>query len=278
MNLKDRLIIAKQNNITSENKENLLDISDIFVNADETSDILRSIFSDNKNVIFMSDRSIGNDVYINFIQLLIKEKQVHLLETCEENLLSSSKINVIRNQALKDCVKLYEASIAGYYSIAAILKLNNNNNVIDKIKSVIALNHPNLTENNINLLIKESQYTYVWAEKYNGKLIISCIFETNDGNTIQVRYSYFNNDFQNNKTEEEKKEKTKSIDEELLNYSSAKIIQEKNKQEENIQQHEENPIPQTNTEKNVENEKISNKVNKYKLLREKVLAKRNKQF
>ena len=274
MNLKDRLVIAKQNNNAVENTEEVLDISDIFVNANETSEILRSIFSDNKNVIFMSDRGIDNENFIKFLQALIKEKQVHILEKCEENLLSTSKINVIKNQSLKDCVKLYEASIAGYSSIVAILKLNNNNNIIDKIKSVIALNYPNLTEKNINLLIKEAQYTYVWAEKYNGKLIISCIFEANDGNDVLVKYSYFNNSILNTVTEKNEKKETKLIDEELLNYSPKEIVVQETEQEENIQPDEE--LPQQITETSTENEKTPKKVNKYKLLREKVLAKRNK--
>ena len=294
MNLKDRLVISKQNITANQNgtaeKGNIPE----FKNALEVSDIVKSLITNKKNLIFVSNRETDKAIIIKFIKNTVPSAY-NTTESFDENLVNSGKINIIKNASIKDIVKVFEAAISGYKQFICLFYINKNNQIKDKLGALIAINYPPLSDKNIITLMSCSDSVIITIENKDDTVIISEIIEMNDSYEINTMYSYDNQEKQQKKKlkknpepkeqiieEKEsaaevieqpvKKQKIKNIliDEELLNYEASDHIVDNNTPdiiEEEIQN-------DTADETQISSEPAK-KVNKYKLLKEKIKSKQH---
>ncbi len=303
MNLKDRLDNIKNTNQISIKEEistdTYFDINNIFVNYDKISGILFSIINQKKNIIFISDNSVDKNIIVSLMQSVLGSYDIEILNSIDENIYNlCTKIKFISDSSIIQIVKIFEYIIYGYSSFISLFNLANDENIINKLKTVIAVNFRNLTEENINTLIGCSDSFFVSIEKdEDGLFLVSKVQKINYIENIislDVIYDYKNADknVEQKFVEEAKPENSEEdnsyieTEKNILNndiqYQETDFIESEDAdsviQKEQIaidineERNEENLIDSTD---NVEEKPII-KVNKYRLLKEKIKNKRNK--
>lgn len=303
MNLKDRLDNIKNTNQISIKEEistdTYFDINNIFVNYDKISGILFSIINQKKNIIFISDNSVDKNIIVSLMQSVLGSYDIEILNSIDENIYNlCTKIKFISDSSIIQIVKIFEYIIYGYSSFISLFNLANDENIINKLKTVIAVNFRNLTEENINTLIGCSDSFFVSIEKdEDGLFLVSKVQKINYIENIislDVIYDYKNADknVEQKFVEEAKPENSEEdnsyieTEKNILNndiqYQETDFIESEDAdsviQKEQIaidineEKNEENLIDSTD---NVEEKPII-KVNKYRLLKEKIKNKRNK--
>ena len=303
MNLKDRLDNIKNTNQISIKEEistdTYFDINNIFVNYDKISGILFSIINQKKNIIFISDNSVDKNIIVSLMQSVLGSYDIEILNSIDENIYNlCTKIKFISDSSIIQIVKIFEYIIYGYSSFISLFNLANDENIINKLKTVIAVNFRNLTEENINTLIGCSDSFFVSIEKdEDGLFLVSKVQKINyieniisldvicdyknadknveqkfveeakpenseeDNSYIETEKNILNNDIQYQETDFIESEDADSV-----------IQKEQIAIDINEERNEENLIDSTD---NVEEKPII-KVNKYRLLKEKIKNKRNK--
>ncbi len=303
MNLKDRLDNIKNTNQISIKEEivtdTYFDINNIFVNYDKINGILFSIINQKKNIIFISDNSVDKNIIVSLMQSVLGSSDIEILNSIDENIYNlCAKIKYISDSSIIQIVKIFEYIIYGYSSFISLFNLANDENIINKLKTVIAVNYRNLTEENINTLIGCSDSYFVSIEKdEDGLFFVSKVQKINYVENIislDVIYDYKNADknVEQKFVEEAKPENSEEdnsyieTEKNILNndiqYQETDFIESEDAdsviQKEQIaidineEKNEENLIDTTD---NVEEKPII-KVNKYRLLKEKIKNKRNK--
>ena len=184
MNLKDRLESIKNANIISIKKnidEQDIDIKNFFVNFNEVSDILKSIIEEKRNVVFVSDNSIDKSIVVSGVKSIFSDFDIEIFNSIDDNIVDSfSKIKLFPNPLINDVVKIFEYIIYGYNSFIFSLEMTYDENFIDKLKAVIAVNFKNLTEENINTLIGCSDlYILPINRNEDGLFIVSEVIKLN---------------------------------------------------------------------------------------------------
>lgn len=303
MNLKDRLDNIKNTNQISIKEEistdTYFDINNIFVNYDKISGILFSIINQKKNIIFISDNSVDKNIIVSLMQSVLGSYDIEILNSIDENIYNlCTKIKFISDSSIIQIVKIFEYIIYGYSSFISLFNLANDENIINKLKTVIAVNFRNLTEENINTLIGCSDSFFVSIEKdEDGLFLVSKVQKINYIENIislDVIYDYKNADknVEQKFVEEAKPENSeednsyieteKDILKNDIQYQETDFIESED--DDSVIQNEQITID-INEEKNEENlidttdnveEKPIIKVNKYRLLKEKIKNKRNK--
>ncbi len=303
MNLKDRLDNIKNTNQISIKEEKrtdiYFDINNIFVNYDKINGILCSIINQKKNIIFISDNSVDKNIVVSLMQSVSGSSDIEILNSIDENIYNSfTKIKFISDSSIIQIVKIFEYIIYGYSSFISLFNLANDENIINKLKTVIAVNFRNLTEENINTLIGCSDSFFVSIEKdEDGLFLVSKVQKINYIENIislDVIYDYKNADknVEQKFVEEAKPENSeednsyieteKDILKNDIQYQETDFIESED--DDSVIQNEQITID-INEEKNEENlidttdnveEKPIIKVNKYRLLKEKIKNKRNK--
>ena len=203
MNLKDRLDNIKNTNQISIKEEistdTYFDINNIFVNYDKISGILFSIINQKKNIIFISDNSVDKNIIVSLMQSVLGSYDIEILNSIDENIYNlCTKIKFISDSSIIQIVKIFEYIIYGYSSFISLFNLANDENIINKLKTVIAVNFRNLTEENINTLIGCSDSFFVSIEKdEDGLFLVSKVQKINYIENIislDVIYDYKNAD------------------------------------------------------------------------------------
>ncbi len=254
MNLKDRLIIAKQPDVKNIKETAFEDVSLIFKNSKKQTKLIRDYILNNKNIVFLADRTFDRNLLVRYIQLLLPEKQINLLEKPESrNLSVNSKINMIKDPDIIDFVRILQAVILGYKPFVSCISLNYSEDILDTFKALISANYENLTDKHIETLFKESDTVFVNITNQNDDWTISSVNEFSLNEKITVKKA---------PKETKSNNKIKNIldNEEINSAEEEKVI---NNSEEDIIQ------------ATVVVDKTPEKVNKYKLLKEKVRAKKN---
>ena len=316
MNLKDRLVISKRNSISTQIPDNqyTVNFSEVFANSSVIGSIIRTLIDNNKNIIFTASREFEKTLFVQYFKNLLSNYAINIEDNFNEyNLSINNKINIYRNTEIPELVKIFEAIITGYKTFAICLNINSAENILEKIKAVIAINYPNMTEKMINTLISESNAVFVNISEIRGELVVSSIDELVKADSLSLKEIYSYIIIENNNLNEEKEEiqnikptNLKNIleDEELLNYEPSiqlsetkeentseekidlkeeqpntieeaqNIVEIDEKSTESTNEHNEELIENQESEKEISIEEPKEKINKYKLLREKVKSKK----
>lgn len=307
MNLKDRLSNIKQtNNVTIKEEadfDSCVNVSDIFVDSTSVKKIITSAIEKSNNLIFVSDKSIDKNIVAYYVQSLFENKEIELFNTIEDNIPTClTKINLIPNPSIKQVVKILEYIIYGYKPFIFGLDMASDDKLIDKLKAIIALNYSNLTEENIDTLIGCSNSYFISVEKnQNGLLFVSKIQKLDYAdNNLLLNLVYplekkeeiieINNSIEISEEEkvednivlaiEEEKETDIVIENSEIEISTSE--ETSNIENENLIENEEineSELKEDSIETEISTEALEEKpllkINKYKLLRQKLKNKRN---
>ncbi len=325
MNLKERLVNTKKNNILL-NQNGLLfdgncDVNNFFIDKNDVKTLLSNIFSSYKNIIYVCNKNIDNSLIANYFYSLSNAFGATIVDSIEKDIENfHNRISIIPNPNINEVVKIFEYILYGYKSFVFGLNFDSNPEILNKLITVIAINYPNLSNINIETLLGFSNSLFVYFEvNDDGLYYISEINELNYENEklsltpIFVKKSSIaevktQNDIakvvvddvktQDIDTDSEDASSTAEIsieqpadisliEDELESESDSKVIENKIENvlhcEETIESDmiiEETAVQQEDisSSSNIDNsvsDSIEKKVNKYKLLKEKVKNKRN---
>ncbi len=267
MNLKDRLIISKQY------KENYSDNKVINGNTitveNHYADLIKKFITENRNIMFLIHRNFDKEKIVNYIKSTVLGRQVLVAENFESNIPGAeNNIVIIKNSSAVDIVKIFEQNLRGIKPFVFMFDLENYENTAKKLAAVISVNFPNMTNESINLLIKASNPVCVAIEEDKISNISENIFEnTVREHKIEQKEIAEISEPVIVEEEEAAQEQVQETEMQIIE-EEEEITEENNSSETDIVEAEAvEEIPQ-------EGEQIPEKVNKYKLLRDKIRSKK----
>ncbi len=177
---KDAGIIKKQNNISFDN--------------DIVHDILFENINNFNNIIFITDKSADNGQIAEYFENCIKNTPKITVSDDEINNIKNNTVNIIPEISGKNLVNISEQILYGTKSFIIGLHLNSYNNVLEKLKTIIALNS-NLNDTHINTILSEIN-AVILNIKYdasNNLSVYSIDKIKSDGLSLQLKnlYTYF---------------------------------------------------------------------------------------
>lgn len=282
MNLKDRLENIKTTNIVTIKDdyftEDFFNVEEIFADSKEFRQIIIETINAGKNIVFVSQPSIDNSLIAKYFKFLMayKQEDVYLSNNVtEEFLLSDSKVNIIASPSAKDVVKILEYIMYGYKSFVFGMNFVGADNIINKLKTSILINNPNITENSIETLLCSSNLVVVYFDKNSdGLFYISKIDKIVSDSYVSDVITIL--DLHVEKAQQKKKKTSKKT----IGNKPIKV------EEIPVVEFSENEINQDVLSENVEPKKIEDnekslddrikKINKYKKLKEKFKSKKAK--
>lgn len=251
MNLKERLVILKE---TDTSKESILyneidNVLNMFDDMQFVKDIVKTLIKAKKNIIFICNKSCDKFLISKYFEYLADENVNILIGSLPHSYASQDMITILPDSEIIDVVKIFECIISGSNPFICGLNFETCENILEKTKALINLNFKNLTETSINTLIGYSDLYFICFEQQsNAKLSIINIKKINYNNSV--------------------------LSEEEI-FSLKNISYSENSQKDII---ETDYIEDKNSvNKDEKDESLSSvKVNKYKLLKEKVRSKHSK--
>ena len=255
MNFKERLNI---NNKLIENDNKIefkqeVDISDIFMPDNIVSEVIKKAVSENKNIIVASSIDCDNTICTQYIKTFIKDTdKIEVLYDINSGIqfIKANRI-IVPDIDILGFVKILEFILYGYNSFIFTINVKSYENILESIKTLISLYYSNLSESAAENLIGASNSIIVYINKNDdGLFYISNIglIEYKNNKIKLIELFPMSENFQ-----EENEEKT----------VRAKTIAELS---------DETDIKQKSNEKSENIKRV--KINKYKLLKEKIKSKR----
>ena len=172
MNLKDRLENIKSVNVFSlKNAEETslnFDVEQVFLDSDDVKSILIQAVNEGKNILFLSTPTMEPSLVSKYFKKLFyaEQKDIVLYKNIfDEPQYSENKINFILNPNMSEVVHILEKIMYGCGSCVFGITLKTLDYVLDKIKTAIALNYSNLTEENIEILLGTTDLLLVNFDK-----------------------------------------------------------------------------------------------------------------
>lgn len=285
MRFKDRLNLfnnSEDKEIVSDNKIEFkqdIDISDIFIQNDKVSNIITSVLAENKNIIIASSIDCDNSINTQYIRTFIKNtEKVEVLYDINKdiNFINANRI-IVPDVNILEFVKILEFILYGYKSFVFTINIKSYDNILENIKTLISLYYKNLSESAIENLLGSSDSIIVYIDKNDDGLFfvshIGSIEYKNKSLNIIDLYSISNS--------------SEDIKSQCINLKDTKAIakidnidyeaNENNNyvDKETLTKTELNEFVKNDIE--LDNEKSDNnnvKVNKYKLLKEKIKLKK----
>lgn len=151
MNIKERLNITKkiqQNSEKQSNNSQLKFDNNIVIN------IISEKINNFNNIIFITENTFNqNTVSSYFINCVNAENKVTMPSSVKS--IKKETINIFPSVSGELFVKILEQTLMGVKSFVLGISLNSYENVLEKLKTLIAVNS-NLSEKQINLLLSES--------------------------------------------------------------------------------------------------------------------------
>lgn len=260
MEIKERLDLLKAQE--QDINENTLDMS-LFCRNEEAEKIIKSVINSHKNIIAVSGVHIDRNLLINYIKTFIddnnKISEINDLRYIAKTSLNSRKI--VYNSDIKKALKIFECILNGYGDFIFSIPVKKYENIIESLKTLISLNASNITSEGINNLLGLSDSVIIFFDKNtDGLITVNNIGEIlYDNSILQLKnlYNSLNDLF-------ELADETETL-ENSDNTTDISDENEKQSQKNSL----ENFFEQNNDTLQSEI-KIEKKINKYKLLREKL--------
>lgn len=189
MKIKDRLKKNKnENSIFIKTKERNIQefsIEDIFADSNEIRDYLIEQIKKYRNIILVSSKSFDKLIIAEYINSQIKKENSRIIEDIDSDINNlNGVINIIPNPDIRTVVKILEQILYGCSSFIFGLNLGTYENIINKIKTLIALNYQNLSDTNISTLLASANPIIVCVSKNDDDLLfISKISEIKSDET-----------------------------------------------------------------------------------------------
>lgn len=283
MNLKDRLENIKTTNIVTIKDDyftdDLFNLDEIFADSKEFRQIIIETINAGKNIVFVSQPSIDNSLIAKYFKFLMayKQEDVYLSNNVtDEFLLSDSKVNIIASPSIKDVVRILEYIMYGYKSFVFGMNFVGSDNIINKLKTSILINNPNITENSVETLLCSSNLVVVYFDKNSdGLFYISKIDKIVSDSFVSDVITIL--DLHVEKAQPKKKKTSKKVAEnKTIKVEEAPVVEllENNMNEDVVSENIESKKIEDN-ENSLDDR--TKKINKYKKLKEKFKNKKVKQ-
>ena len=264
MNIKDRLTKIK-NFSNSISSQNTITSNNFHFDNDIVNNIIEEHINNFGNIIFVTDISINNNNVAKYFATLIKEdKSISVIDTTKEILnIQNNTINIIQEVSKNNILNIFEQMLFGIKSFILGIHIDSYENIIEKIKTILAINS-NLTESNINILLNAANALIINIQIDNNGIFyvknIDKIQSEDSKILLKNLYTFF---YKTEIEAEIKKEETNKINknDEISQIPSTNKIEKEIKI--NKQNSEEPPT-----------EEKTKKINKYKLLKEKIKQKK----
>ncbi len=298
MKFKERLDILNEIR-NSEFEDDIIlkedaELTDIFENNPRASGIIQNIINQNKNIILFCSKEYDKSLLCNYFRLFLnKNDSIEILRNISDNLsyVSASKV-IIPDPSIKDVIKILEYTLMGAKSFIFSMHVKNFKNILDSLRTLIALNFPYLSQSNIDHLIGSSEACLIFFTINEcGLLSVNTIAQIkyNDNISLEILYTYNPNDRVEKREYEQELESSSIKTEEIKQNDAGKENIEFNQTDFgdlnestidsefqlpvvpsefsfNFKEHEQNE-PEINQKTNDENVVLTNKINKYKLLK-----------
>lgn len=276
MNLKERIeIIDKIKNVSSNAEIEIkqeLDAVDVFVRNAAVEQIIKNAVNMGKNIILLSPSYLDKTLAASYIRSFLDENiSVEILRNISDNLpfVGAEKV-IVPEPSIAEMIKIFELILCDYKTFIFAINLKSFANVLESLRTLIALNSPNLSNNNVEHLIGMSSAILIYTDRTEDGLFsvtdIGKIIYKNNTAFLDVLYS-------SGESKEEVEKKPAVIEEPII--VGPIVIEDSNKETaETVEEEAEmlDEMPSENS-KNTE-EKNLHKTNKYKLLKEKIKNKK----
>lgn len=246
MKIKERLDLLKtgEQNIN----ENILDMS-LFCRDEKAENIIVSVINSRKNIIAVSGVHIDRNLLIDYIKTFIddnnKISEINDLRSISKT--SSTSKKIVYNSDIRKAIKIFECILNGYGDFIFSIPVKKYENIIDSVKTLISLNASNITSEGINNLLGLSDSVIIFFDKNtDGMISVNNIGEILYNNSILQLKNLYNS--QNQLSEPMNKSETIETPK---NTALGNFIEK-------------------NSDTFKSEIKIEKKINKYKLLREKL--------
>lgn len=283
MNLKERIeIIDKIKNVSSSSEIEIkrdLDAVDIFVKNVAVEKIIKNAVNKDKNIILFCPSYLDKTLVASYIRSFLEESvSVEILSDISDNLpfVSAQKV-IVPEPSVAEIIKIFELILCDYKTFIFAMNLKTFENALESLRTIIALNCPNLSSNNVEHLIGVSSAVLVYVDRTEDGLFkvsdIGKIVYKNNTAFFDVLYSSCEI------KEEEAEEKLIEIEDPVVVKSD--VIENDNQETPKNIETIDSAVEKTEGEKDVSSEATKNsepkeehKINKYKLLKEKIKSKK----
>lgn len=167
MNIKERLNIYKKVSDDGIKLKNDNFINEIF-SSDELSDnIISEVINSHSNLFFVSSVNCDNSIISAYLRNHISDQSsVCVVNNIDNdmNFLKYSNI-FVQGADIKGFVKVLEHILSGYNGFIIGVNLKSYNNVIEDIQTLIAINYPNLSSEQIKNLLRAANPVFIYFDK-----------------------------------------------------------------------------------------------------------------
>lgn len=272
MNLKERIELINQNKLSPtfnnfEIKEDI-EVSSFFVKNTLVEQILKSAITKDKNIVTLCPATIDRTLVSNYIRGFISQSvSIEVLKNISDNLpyATADKL-IIPEPSIAEIIKIFELIMFDFKTFVFSMNLKSFDNILESFRTIFALNNPNLTSNNIEHLIGMASPVFVYVDRNEDGLFfvtdIAKVVYKGNGTFLDILYSSSKEKLANIEVQEEQ-------DEDIIDN---KIIDEN--VEQNVVIEQEIPVVEECAVVTETVDVVLEKVNKYKLLKEKVRNKK----
>lgn len=257
MRIKDRLKNKEEYDVLLKNEDVLvsscdINLSSVFADSLEVRNILVEAINSSKNIFYLVKPLVDKNIIASYFESLLVQKDYKVvIKRTESVSFDDSGVNIVPNSRIEDIPSFLQRSILGLKSGVYGFTLCDFSEVLKKIKLLISLNHKNLQKEDVDFLFESTNSMFVYFDKNSdGLLYVSKIEEISKTSFESVSVFDLN------------------IDESTLS-DSKEFLFEKSKKEFELKQEEK--VSNVDVTIDVEHKKI----NKYKLLKEKLKNKRS---
>ena len=166
MRLKERL---QNNNIPKRliGKKNEEVLSDsLFVNLKEINQHITDLVQNGKNIIFVTNKSFDRIIIANYFKFLLKKLNAKILDDFNYQFNDfDNQVNILPNTDINTLVKVSQQIIYGCRSFILGFNFGSFDNIVNKLKLLVALNNKNLSSADIVTLIGSMNAVIVYVEK-----------------------------------------------------------------------------------------------------------------
>ena len=282
MNFKERIGLKNIDN-KIDVSDNLIIKSDIslFVNNELINNIVKEAVEANKNIILFCGENVDRNAVCNsFKNYFFNNEQFDVIKNINEELqYSSSKRVLIPEPSVQDLILIFESAMTDFKLFLTSFCLKSFTNVVESLKTLILLNRPNITEKTVSHLIGMSDFImfYVVSDSEGCFNITDCVDVVYKDNEIfeKLLYSENNTNNSSNVNDDLPYHENSTIDYEDEN----KIVEEEAEDiilanEDSISEEKEEDTDIKNQTNTTEHVILPAKLNKYKLLKAKLKAKK----
>ncbi|MGM9993241.1 MAG: hypothetical protein ACI37R_00765 [Candidatus Avigastranaerophilus sp.] len=251
MNIKARLDNPKRKSVRAVKVKNDNFVNEIFSSNEAADTLITQIVNSSKNILFISGIDCDNSIIAAYIKNHITEKSVCCLDNLDKDTdFSKYSRIIISSGGIKGLVKVFEAALNGYEGFTAGVDLKSYENVLENLKTLILINYPNLSVQRADNLIMNANPVLIFFDKDDDGLFriksIDDVVKVDNVLCLKNLFSEFE------KVPADETTDTSSKEDVPCSENAATVI----------------------ADNTPEIKKPSSKINKYKLLKEKIKSKK----